>query len=521
MGQSDDGGDLELIRTIADNLPVGVWVAKVPSGEYAYANLAFREILGIGARSDVGVGEYSQPYGIHTPSGELYPEDRLPFVRALQARTSVVVDDIVIHRPDGAKVNIRAFARPLFDSCGEMTHIVIVFTDITREIVAERARAEGEARLRHALRLDSIGNLAGGIAHDFNNILSVITLLTSQLEHAEHDPERRQSLAQIAQIAESGAQVTRQLLRFARREMPRMEHLSVNEIVRSMAGLLARTIDRRVEICVETRASTGRVVGDPSQIEQIVMNLALNARDAMPDGGRLVMRSLDLHREIETPQLPAGSYVALEVVDTGHGIDAAVRERVFEPYFTTKTSGSVKGTGLGLATAYGIAHAHGGVLEVAESSPRGTRMRVLLPAADVSSVAARGPRPSIRTTRGEGTILVAEDEPLLLSAAARGLGGLGYSVVTAVDGAEALDQYRAHMDRIDAVVLDLVMPKMSGQEVCREIRALKPGARVLLTTGVDRSEGSQPPGCAFLPKPYDIQQLSEALASLLTGGTGA
>ena len=511
----------ELVAAIAENLPIALWVAKAPSGEFAYANDAFREIMGTHALPDVARGGYAEPYGIHTLNGDPYPEERMPFVQALEKRATVVVDDIVIHRRDGGRVHVRAFARPLFDAAGTLTHVMIAFIDITREVLADRARLEGEARMRHALRMESIGSLAGGIAHDFNNLLASIKLLASHLLRLEHDPEKKQSLEHIDQVTESGAQLTRALLRFARRDRSVTHGVSLNDVARTVTELVRRTSDRRIDIVCEALARTGDVLGDPAQIEQVVLNLLMNARDAVAGNGRIVVRTHD--RELEGPhgtrtgELPPGEYVTIEVEDSGGGIDPAIADRIFEPYFTTKMSGTIKGTGMGLATAYGVVQAHGGMIEIARSSSSGTTMRVLLPS---SGSLGRGPGtsapPSREVHRGTGLVLVIDDEPLIRSSSAEALRGLGYEAITASDGEEGLEIFRARHAAIHCVIVDLVMPKVSGAEVCAELRKIDPRVPAIVTTGLsadgelDRGSGIE--AAAVLAKPYDVAALSEVIA---------
>jgi signal transduction histidine kinase/CheY-like chemotaxis protein len=494
--------DLEIIRTIADELPVGVWVACVPGGELAYANRKFAEIMGITARSDVVAGGYAQPYGIHTRSGALYPEADLPFVRAMREQNTVTVDDIVIHRHDGAKVYIRAFAKPLLDAAGAMTHIAIAFIDITPEVLAE-------ARLRQAQRMQSIGTLAGGVAHDFNNLLAPISLVAGNLLRAETDERRREGLQIICDVAERAVTLTRALLGFAGHGKHLARPLPLARVAVSLVELARRTFDRRLELALDCAADTGDVVGDESQLEQVVMNLLINARDAMPGGGPITVRTFR-----------AGDSAVLEVIDAGTGIDPVIRDRIFEPYFTTKTSGPVRGTGLGLATVYGIVHAHRGSVEVEDRSP-GTVMRVRLPRAPQSGPAEPVSAPRDTLVSGTGTILVIDDEPTVLQATAQTLESLGYQVLRARDGVEAVEIYRQHHADIAAVVLDMVMPRLDGRSTYQALRAIEPSVRVLLMTGYALNEEAQAILDAgvrgFLPKPCSPERLSSVLAEVVAG----
>jgi PAS domain S-box-containing protein len=494
--------ELDIIRTIADELPVGVWVARVPGGDLAYANRTFAEIMGIRARDDVAAGSYAEPYGIHTRSGALYPESELPFVRAMRARDTVTVDDIVIHRHDGRKVHIRAVAKPLFDGAGAMTHVAIAFIDITREVNAE-------ADLRQAQRMQSIGTLAGGLAHDFNNLLAPVALIANGFLRTETDERRREGLKIIADVADRVVALTHALLGFAGRGKHLAKQVSVERVVGQLAELARQTFDRRVEVRVELDPDTGDVIGDEAQLEQVIMNLLINARDAMPDGGAATIRT---RRKDDR--------VVIDVTDTGTGIDPAIRDRIFEPYFTTKTSGKVRGNGLGLATVYGIVQTHRGAIEVIDETP-GTTMRVTLPrACNVAPASAHAEPPPV-LVRGAGTVLVVDDEPAVLAALAQTLADLGYDVLVARDGNEAVETFRAHQAAVRAIVLDMVMPKRDGRSTYLALRRIKPDVAVLLMTGYALNEEAQAildlGVRGFLPKPCSPEKLSVALAQVLRG----
>jgi PAS domain S-box-containing protein len=504
----DSTSDAQVLASLVDDLPLGVWVARAPDGEFVYANHRFAEIMGMQARSDVARGSYSQPYSIHTPTGELYPEERLPFVRALVERRVVTVDDIVIHRHDGAKVALRAIANPIARAGGEISHVVIAFFDISREVEAERSRAESEARLQRAQRMEAIGHLAGGIAHDFNNLLTAIQAIASKLAATEADDERREDLRLINDVTERAAQLTRALLGFSRRTKRATEAVSLHQMAQSMVELFRRTLDPRIDISLSLRASTGEVAGDLSQLEQVLMNLVVNARDAMPDGGTLEIRTVDVDAE----------HVALEVVDTGSGIDTAIRDRIFEPYFTTKSGERFRSSGLGLATVYGIVEAHAGSIEVLDHRPTGTIMRIVLAAAPAQAERAQvGARPAPRS--GHGVVLLVEDEALVRVATFRSLKQLGYQVVACGDGDEAVDIYRARRSEISAVMLDMLMPRMGGRDTYLALREIDPDVKVLLTTGFAQNDEVQRilelGAREFIAKPYGMDALSQAMERVL------
>jgi signal transduction histidine kinase len=487
--------DERLLASVLDFLPLGVWIARAPGGELVLANRVFREIMGMEARTDVSRGGYSQPYGIYTRDGVPYPEHRLPFVRALEERVTVTVDDIVIHRPDGDHVDIRAFARPIFDG-DAITHVVICFADITAEVKATESRRASE-------RLEAIGTLAAGVAHDFNNAMASVRTLASLLRLRESDPERIEDLRLIEDATDRAALLTRSLLTFGRHGGARKMRVSVDQIASAVVDLVQRTFDRQIEVRLVGRADGAWIEGDPGQIEQLLMNLLVNARDAMPGGGRVEVR-LD----------GSAQEVILEVTDTGPGIPAELRGRIFEPYFTTKRSPERPGTGLGLATVYGIVQHHGGSIAVGDAEP-GARLTVRLP-----GVAQAGEARAADTTLrpGSGRILLVDDDELVRRATRDLLQALGYQVVEACDGVEAVERFQAEPVAIDAVLLDVVMPRQGARATLPALLAIRP-VPVVVVSGVttdDQGEEWKSLGAtALLAKPYDVRTLARILADAL------
>lgn len=511
-------GDDVLLSGVIDQLPLGVWIARAPGGELLFANRVFREIMGIEARGDVAVGAYSAPYGICGRDGAPYPEARMPFVQALAARATISVDDIVIHRHDGGRVNIRATARPVFDG-DVLTHVVIAFADITEEVTAAANRRAAVERGRTRERLEAIGTLAAGVAHDFNNILAQIRVLAGLLRMRELDVRRVEDLTRIEQATDSAAQLTRSLLAFGRHPTGRTMRVDLAEVATAVVDLLRRTFDRRIAITLEAGAGAA-VAGDHNQLEQLVMNLAVNARDAMPDGGALRVVVRAGVGDGPAP-LPPGPHVVLEVSDTGPGVPVALRARVFEPYFTTKHERDAPGTGLGLSTVYGVVETHGGLIEIGDAEPRGARFTVYLPAAPVTAVAP--PPSAVRPTRaaGKGLVLLVDDELLLRRAVRRVLEHMGYAVVEAADGAAGVEAFRAHRAELVAVVLDHVMPVLNGRDAFVVLRGIDPTVPVILTTGRldEASEGElRRLGIAgLIPKPFDVGELSDVLQAAVAG----
>jgi signal transduction histidine kinase/CheY-like chemotaxis protein len=505
--------DVALVKSIADDLPVAIWLGTVPKGDVVYVNRAFEEILGMGPPDGAERGNYVAPYGIFTRDGSPYPEGQMPYERVLRARDTVVIDDLVIHRGD-KRIALRVFAKPLFDDKGEITHVLEAFHDISREVEAERARTEGEARLRQAQRMEAIGNLAGGIAHDFNNMLAAIKILTSHLERSEADKIRLQLLGDIGSVVDTASKLTRALLRFARRGEAVVQPVSIAELVTQVAELGRRTIDRNIEIVNEAEGSA-TVLGDPAQIEQVLMNLVVNARDAMPSGGRLCLRTRNFELGSPRGALSAGKYVEIEVADNGTGIAPEIRDRVFDPYFTTKTTGPVKGTGLGLATVYAIVSTHGGAVEIVDTLGGGTTVRVMLPRADAAHAASAAAQKKRETTPRQGTLLFVDDEAPIRRATVIAFEALGYRVLSAEHGEEAVEIFRRMHAEIDAVVLDMVMPGMGGRAALRVMNGIAPEVPVILTSGL-ALDGEGTGAHAFAAKPYDIDSLCETIERLRT-----
>ncbi len=388
--------------------------------------------------------------------------------------------------------------------------VVLFVTDVT---AARRA----EAQLRHAQKMEAIGELAGGIAHDFNNILTGILAHAGHLhDEAATGSDVRETALTITDAARRAADLTRQLLGFARRGKHLSAPFDVHALVLEISRLLSRTLDKHIRVRLRLEAPRSVVVGDPGQIQQAVLNLAVNARDAMPDGGELgvttSVREIAADDRSRLPGLKPGSHLALEVEDSGHGIPRELRGRIFEPFFTTKQG---RGTGMGLAMVYGIVRNHGGAVEVESEPGKGARFTLYLPLAAEALAAAEAPRPDRGSPRGEGLVLVVDDDDLPRGAATRLLRDAGFEVVGAASGDEALRLYRSRPG-IAAVLLDLAMPEMDGRSCFRALRRLDPAVRVVFTSGHERDGGVQElleaGGLDFVPKPFTSRELVGAVA---------
>ncbi|HVT77401.1 MAG TPA: response regulator, partial [Acidimicrobiales bacterium] len=408
--------------------------------------------------------------------------------------------------------------------------------DVTDRVKAqleqERLRAEAErerlqVRLNQAERLESLGQLAGGVAHDFNNLLAVILNYTSFVRELVDEAAARddaqwggasRDLAQVAQAATRGAQLTRQLLTFGRRDVVQPEVLDLNAIVSDVRELLQRSIGEQIELRATLDASLWRIVADRGQLEQVLLNLAVNARDAMPDGGVLTIDTENLSVDDGYASMHAGvrlgHYVRLRVSDTGTGMSPDVLDRVFEPFFTTKAPG--EGTGLGLATVYGIVSQAGGVARFYSEAGLGTTFTALFPATDetASEAPTHAAAPVSRATH-VGTVLIVEDEPAMLEVTRRMLTRRGYEVLTAASGADAIRVATEHEGAIDLLLTDVVMPKMLGAEVAERIRVIQPDISVVFMSGyaqpVLTDRGTLGEGVILLEKPFTEAALLEKL----------
>lgn len=383
---------------------------------------------------------------------------------------------------------------------------------------AERDRQEFERRLLQAQKLESLGMLAGGIAHDFNNLLTVITVSASLGLQQTSDPSLVAELGSIAAAAARGEALTRQLLAMSRSQELSLKTLDLNVQLRQILALARRILPESIEIEFLEGSGLSLVEGDPSQLDQVFLNLFINARDAMPEGGRLAVETQQVvvnGRYAEThPWARPGRYVLVSIADTGVGMTKEVQERVFEPFFTTK--GQRVGTGLGLAVAYGIVRQHRGMLHCYSELGLGTTFKIYLPAAE-QLAAHVGSRLERRVPRGEEKVLVAEDDEFVRAAAVRILEKAGYDVTAVEDGESACRAVAA--SPFDLLVLDVVMPGMTCREVIGRVRALVPQIRILLSSGYTASTSTaaltEQTGCELLSKPYDPDRMLRAVRKAL------
>ncbi len=402
------------------------------------------------------------------------------------------------------------------------TEAVIVYALETTE------KRSLENQFTQSQKMQAVGQLAGGIAHDFNNVLSAIMMATDFLlsAHKPTDPPF-QDIMQIKQNANRAASLVRQLLAFSRRQTLRPQVLDLGDVLNDLSMLLRRLIGAKVKLDVVHARDLWPVKADLSQFEQVVINFAVNARDAMPDGGALTVRTANIAAldaaQLKHKGMPAADYVLVEVSDTGTGIPLDIQDKIFEPFFSTKDIG--KGTGLGLSTVYGIVKQTGGFVYVDSEPGRGTAFRVYLPrhvpgAEAEDNTAAPAPAKSVAADlTGQGTILLVDDEDSLRSLNARGLRSRGYTVVEACNGVEAIEMFDEHQGAVDLIVSDVVMPEMDGPTLLKALRERKPGIKMILVSGYaeDAFEKSLPEGeqFVFLPKPFTLSQLVASVKETL------
>ncbi len=506
------------LQQVLDALQVGVSVVD-KQGRIVVANSSDRQLWGGGRER--GVQKVAEHRGWWADTGEPVRPEEWGALRAIGGEFSAD-EEVMIETVDGEQRTILNSATPLLDESGEIVGAVNISKDVTEAKTAETTRARLEEHVHRAQKMEAVGRLAGGVAHDFNNlltgILSYSDLILQELRPA--DPIRA-DVEQIRDAGQRAANLTRQLLAFSRRQLLQPRVLSLNALVAELEPMLGRLAGPLVTIETELDPMLGNVLVDPARLEQVLVNLVVNAREAMPEGGRIRISSANW-REEETPGQRGGGgqpqeFVSLWVSDTGIGMDADIQSRIFEPFFTTKPAGS--GIGLGLSTAYGIVEQSGGNISVNSAPGEGSTFGVHFPrhggTADTSE-----PRKQPAPGRKE-TLLLVEDEAPVRESVRRLLEWHGYTVLEARNGVDALEIYQGNEQAIDLVLTDLIMPEMGGRELVERLRARQPGLRVLIMSGYadkpmtsNRTVGK---GTAYVEKPFTAELLMERLREVLGG----
>ena len=424
----------------------------------------------------------------------------------------------------GKRVWVRTCGEAVRDESGKIVKVQGGFQDITEQKRTEEARLRLEEQLRASQKMEAIGILAGGVAHDFNNLLSVILSYTGfVMDSLSDDDPRKADLLEVEKASNRAVALTRQLLAFSRKQVLQPVALDLNQVAGGLEKMLRRILGEDIEFVQVLAPGLGRTLADPGQIEQVLMNLVVNARDAMPDGGRLTIETSNV--EIDPAQAATlagvnpGSYVEIAVTDSGFGMDSPTREHIFEPFFTTKEKG--RGTGLGLSTVFGIVKQSCGEILVESAPGRGTTFRILLPRipGDSNLLPVNPEATPKAITGGTETILVVEDEEGLRNVALRVLTQAGYSVLAAASGKEALRLCEQHAGRIQLLLTDVIMPEMSGKELAEHLARTCPAVKVLFMSGYTQDtivhHGVLDPAVHFLGKPFTAAALRQKVRGVL------
>ncbi|MBI4446568.1 MAG: response regulator [Acidobacteria bacterium] len=492
-----------LLEAILEQLPSGVIIAEAPSGRMLRANANAQEILG---RPVFPTAEAALQQKIRTHEGTVYQE--LPLNRAILNGEIIKNEEVHLECSDGSTSILSVSAAPIRDAGGRIVAGVITFNEIT-----EMRRVE--KHLRSSQRMEAIGRLAGGVAHDFNNFITAIAGYAQlMLDHIPPEDPLRRDAEEIKRTGERAGLLTRQLLAFSRKQRLQPQVLDLNAVVQEMLEMLRPLIGENIELNSRFSSSLPPVKADPGQLEQVLLNLVVNARDAMPSGGRLTVEtSSTLGDTSRYPDLSGSLYCVLKVSDTGVGMDELTREHIFEPFFTTKKDG--KGTGLGLATVYGIVKQHQGYVHVESRPSQGSTFYIFLPAASGSTEnsAANVTGVESREVGGSETILVVEDEPSVLNVVERILQAHGYRVFCTGDPSKAEELFHAHGSEISILLTDMVMPGCNGRELYRRLASKNPRLKVLYMSGY--SEQHSPDEGRLLRKPFSGQTLTRRVRQIL------
>ena len=517
---------LQLFNTLLVHLPLGVFLIRAGDGAPLLANAHAVELLGQGIMPGAKQDNLAVVYRAFRAGTNLhYPTEEMPLSLGLRGIPHRV-DDMEVELPDGSRRLLEIHGCPVKDSKGRVWASLVCFADITSRRQAESDRLALEQKIQQTQKLESLGVLAGGIAHDFNNILMAI------LGHAELGLERlspvspgRDHFHQIERASRRAAELCRQMLAYAGKSSFSRHSLFLGDLVDEMAHLLKTSISKKAILNVHCERGLPPILADPSQIRQIILNLIINASDAIGERSGVINISVGasrcdgdyLARTELAESLKPGFYLHIEVSDTGSGMTPEVRARIFEPFFTTKFTGR----GLGLAAVLGIIKAHHGAIKVYSEPGKGTTFKLLFPVQEGVAVPGPAESSSTRNWQGRGTVLLADDEESLRALGAEMLECLGFEVVTAEDGRAAVEQYRQRTQDIRLAILDLTMPHLDGIETFAALRRIDPGLPVILASGYSHEDvaarfaGKGLTG--VLQKPYTIAKLTELLSKVQPG----
>ena len=477
-----------------------------PDGVIEYVNPAFERITGYSRREVIGGNIELLDSGQHSKAFFTTIIDTLKRGEIWQGR-------VVNKRRDHSLYETEATVSPIKNKTGSITNYVSVQRDVSHEVRLER-------QLRQAQKMEAIGTLAGGIAHDFNNLLMGIQgNISLSLLDIEPNSALVKNLKKIEQYVQNGVDLTKQLLGFARGGKYEISLLNINELINEQNLMFGRT-NKDIIFKNKAKFDLWSIEADRGQIEQVLMNLYLNALQAMPGSGTLTTRTTNVtidQDQYNPYYVKAGNYIKITIADTGIGMDEDTQQRIFDPFFTTKEMG--RGTGLGLASVYGIVKNHEGFINVFSKKGEGTRFEIYLPASGKAVPKAK--KASEKFVEGQETILLVDDEDMIIDVGTRMLKKLGYKIFTARNGKEAIAIFKQHQDKIDLIVLDLIMPQMGGGETYDRLKEIKPDVKVLLSSGFSiNGQASEilNRGCdGFIQKPFNLQNLSKNLRAILEG----
>ncbi|HUL42744.1 MAG TPA: ATP-binding protein, partial [Bacteroidota bacterium] len=446
--------------------------------------------------------------------GNPYPFSESPIAKVLATGEGCRIDGEVMWRRDGSALPVEYSSSPIVDN-GKIQGAVVAFMDVTERRMLQQ-------QLMQTQKIESIGRLAGGIAHDFNNILTIIVGHASILKRLPPDsPKRPESVVAVEKAAQRGAGLVRQLLTFARKTDVMLESVRLNEVIAEVAKLINETFPKTIIIAMRLESNLPPIHADANQLHQVLVNLCVNARDAMPEGGTLSIGTSQVPLEKVRSKYSAASaseYVEISVTDSGTGMDEQTLNRIFEPFFTTKEVG--KGTGLGLAVVFGIVETHKGFIGVESAVGKGTTFHLYFPVQS-RTVEERAATEAelVDIPGGSETILVVEDEQMLRELLFGTLTGKGYNVLLAEDGQEMISQYVTHQERISLVISDMGLPKVGGYEAFKKIRSVDPSAKVVLASGYlepnVKSEILRSGARDFIQKPYSPEEVLKKVREII------
>lgn len=503
----------ELVQLLLDSTAEAIYGIDL-HGNCMLANPTCARLLGYADPDQLKGRNMHSMIHHHHPDGRPYLEEECPIARTLETRQGIHVKDEVFWRADGTKFDAEYFAHPMWRG-KDLIGAVVTFLDVSHQ-------KKLEEQFRQAQKMEAIGQLAGGVAHDFNNLLTIITGYSELLLKStpREDPKRR-FLEEIRKAAERSASLTRQLLAFSRNQVLAPKVLDLNDLVRDVEKMLRRIIGEDIEMSIALQPQLGAVKADPGQLEQVLLNLSVNARDAMPQGGKLTIETdnVDLGDEYvrSHAEVRPGRYVMLAVTDTGVGMPEEVKSRLFEPFFTTKERG--KGTGLGLAVVHGIVKQSDGSIEVSSAPGEGTSFKIYLPRVEQAALTDKTQQGPGFAPQGSETLLLVEDEDAVRTLTRLTLQQSGYSVLEASNGEEAIRVATNHQAKIHLLVTDVVMPGLGGRVLAERLLSLRPEMKVLYLSGYTDDavvrHGILHEKVNFLQKPFSPNALAHLVREVL------